>query len=97
MAIPRGIEPSTDAAILTRLVCPGQGDCSPEAATALLSLQFDRADRDRMHELVLKNQDEALTDQERSELESYLRVSCFLDLLHAKASRSLGSHSQVTE
>jgi len=37
----------------------------------------------------MKNQDDALTPDERADLESYLRVSAFVDLVHAKARRSL--------
>ena len=40
-------------------------------------------------ELVTKNQDDALTKAERAELESYLRISSLIDLMHAKARCSL--------
>lgn len=46
-----------------------------------------------MHELAVKNQDDALTPAEKDELESYLRVSYFLDLMHAKARTSLKKHA----
>lgn len=84
---------SADAAILTRLIRPEQDDLSNEAAEALLRLHFDSKDLDRIHELVTKNQDDALTPAERSELESYLRISAFLDLMQAKARRSLKKHA----
>jgi hypothetical protein len=89
MAAQREIEGSTEAAILTRLVHPERDDLPAEAATALLRLDFDQGDLDRLHHLVTKNQDDALTPAERAELESYLRVSSFLDLMHAKARLSL--------
>lgn len=84
---------STEAAILSRLIRPDQDDWSNEAAQALLRLHFDDEDLDRLHELVTKNQDDALTPAERSELESYLRVSAFLDLMHFKVRRSLHNHA----
>jgi hypothetical protein len=93
MATQQGITNSTEAAILSRLIHPERDDLSNEAAQALLRLDFDREDLDRLHVLVTKNQDDALTPAERSELESYLRVSSFLDLMHAKAQRSLHKHS----
>ena len=40
--------------------------------------------------LAVKNQDDALTPAEKAELETYLRVSHFIDLMHAKARLSLG-------
>jgi hypothetical protein len=42
---------------------------------------------------VVRNQDDELTPAEKDELESYLRVSAFLDLMHAKARYSLRKKS----
>jgi hypothetical protein len=84
---------STDAAILSRLIRPDEADLSNEAAQALLRLHFDGGDLDRLHELTTRNQDDALTPAEHSELESYLRISSFLDLMQAKARRSLKKHA----
>ncbi len=78
-----------EAAILNRLIRPNE-KLSQAAARALLRLKFDEADRTRMHELALKNQADALTRKEEIELQSYLKVGLFLDLIHAKANRSLG-------
>jgi hypothetical protein len=78
-----------EAAILARVLHPEQGDLPLAAARALLKLSFDSFDRDRMHELAVKNQADALTGDERSELESYRRVGRLLDLLCARARRSL--------
>jgi hypothetical protein len=85
--------PSTEAAILDRLIHPGQADLPCEAAKALLTLRFDQQDLDRIHELVTRNQADALTPAERSELESYLRVGSFIELLQAKARLSLKKHA----
>ena len=41
----------------------------------------------------VKNQDDALTPAEKTELENYLRVSYFIDLMHAKARLSLKKHN----
>jgi hypothetical protein len=43
--------------------------------------------------LVTRNQADALTPAERSELESYLRVGSFIELLQAKARLSLKKHA----
>ena len=77
-----------EAAILARVIRPDDS-LSPTAARALLKLGFPADDRQRMHELVTKNQDDSLTATEKRELESYRRVGRMLDLLAARARRSL--------
>ena len=84
---------NTEAAILSRLIHPERDDWSNEAAQALLRLAFDQEDLDRIHDLVTRNQADDLTPVERDELESYLRISSFLDLMHAKARRTVRKHS----
>ena len=81
--------PSTEAAIVGRLIKPGRGDFSPEAARELLSLQFGAEDQARMGELSLKAQDGTLTDSERAEVENYRRVGYWLGVLWSKARLSL--------
>jgi hypothetical protein len=78
-----------EAAILTRVIRPEKDDLPHEQAKALLRLRFEQGDLDRLHELVVKNQDDDLTAAEKDELEGYLRISAFLDLMHAKARHSL--------
>ncbi len=79
----------TDAAILARVIRAGLGDLPRAAAKALLKLGFTEQDRERMHQLAVKNQDDDLTEAERRELESYRRVGRLLDLLAARARRAL--------
>ena len=78
-----------EAAILNRLIRPTE-KLSRAAARALLRFSFGETDRARMHELALKNQADELTTQEEIELQSFLKVELFLDLIHAKAKLSLG-------
>jgi hypothetical protein len=92
MATAQGITGGREGAILARLIRPEDDDLPAEAAKALLNIRFDRRDLDRIHDLVTKNQDDALTPTEKVDLESYLHVSSFLDLMHAKARRSLKKH-----
>ena len=90
MATTQGITSSNvEAAILARVIRPEKDDLPLEQAKALLRLKYEQSDLDRLHELVVKNQDDELTPAEKEELESYLRVSAFLDLMHAKARYSL--------
>jgi hypothetical protein len=81
--------PKAEAAILDRLIKPGKPDLPAAAARALLRLEFDEADRQRMHALAGKNQDADLTADEQAELDAYVHVGLVLDLLRAKAHRSL--------
>ncbi len=80
---------NSEADILARVIQPGRGDLPPAAAKALLKLGFTEQDRERMHELAVKNQDDGLTEAERRELDSYRRVGRLLDLLAARARRAL--------
>ena len=84
-----GIGSKVEAAILSRVIRPDKGDLPAEQAKALLRFKFEQSDLDRLHELVVKNHDDDLTPAEKEELEGYLRISAFLDLMHAKARYSL--------
>jgi hypothetical protein len=92
MATQTRISESGDAAILARLIRPDDDSLAPEAARALLDIRFTDSDLARIHELAVKNQDDDLTPADKADLESYLRISSFLDLMHAKARRSLKKH-----
>lgn len=92
MAATQGVTGSTEAAIIGRMIHPEKPDLPNDAAQALLRFRFDQTDLDRMHELTVKNQDDALTPAEKAELENYLRVSYFIDLMHVKARLSLEKH-----
>jgi hypothetical protein len=84
-----------EAAILARVLHPEQDELPLAAARAFLRMGFGQYDRDRMHELAIKNQAGELTEAEQRELESYLRVGRVVDLLRAKARLSLakGKHN----
>jgi hypothetical protein len=86
---PLGLTPATEATIWSRVVDPRTGGFTPQAARALLKLDFSAADRARMEELVDKAHAGTLTPAERREAESYDRVAHLLALLHSKARRSL--------
>jgi hypothetical protein len=84
-----GHDRQNEAAILSRVIRPEKDDLPDEQAKALLGLKFEQSDLDRLHEPVVRNQDDELTPAEKEELQDYLRVSAFLDLMHAKARYSL--------
>ncbi len=93
MAAGTEISAPSETAILARLIRPDDDDLPAAAAEAWLKVRFEEHDLDRIHELLTRNQADALTPSERDELETYLRVSSFLDLMHAKARRSLTHHA----
>jgi len=61
-----------------------------QVARVLSSLRLPDRDLDRVDYLLERNRAAAITDQERAELERYLRVGNFLDLMRARALRELG-------
>jgi hypothetical protein len=79
----------SDAEILEHVVSPVKGGLPPDAARAILELQFDKGATKRIRQLLQKNNRGALAAEERITLERFLRVGKIIDLLHAKARLSL--------
>jgi hypothetical protein len=81
-----------DAAILARLIRPRNDDLPAAAAKTFLNIRIEGDELARLKDLLVRNQDGELSPAEQADLESYLRVSAFLDLMHAKARHSLKKH-----
>ncbi len=75
----------TEAHILEQVVMSDHSGMSPESARAVLDLRFDSPALSRMNELAEKNRQGTLSDTERQEMDKYLRVGNFLNLMQAKA------------
>jgi hypothetical protein len=75
----------TEAHILEQVVMSDQRGMSPESARAILDLRFDPSALGRMNELAEKNRQGTLTESERQEMDKYVRVGNFLNLMQAKA------------
>jgi hypothetical protein len=86
---------NTEAAIWERVIEPTSTGLSEEAARFIIALGFTDADHQRMEELAVRSNDGALTDDEKDELENYVRVGNALALIQSKARLSLrhASHS----
>jgi hypothetical protein len=84
----------TASAIWSRIVKPEQANLTPEAARAILKLDFDPEDHQRVDELSAKAQKGTLTPEERAELEEYIRVDHELAVLRSKARLSLKRANQ---
>jgi hypothetical protein len=80
---------SSEVAIFGRLIEDQKGDLSRDLARYLLTLGFTGADQTRMNELAERNQERPLSANEQEELQSYVRASHLLALLHSKARKSL--------
>jgi hypothetical protein len=87
----RAANPSaaSEIAMFGRLIQSDKGDLDERLARYVLTLGFAKADQDRMSDLATRNQDGALSSDERDELQSYVRSGHLLALLQSKARKSL--------
>ncbi len=79
----------TEADILKDVMGGEEGDLSPEVAQSMLRWKFTQHASARMTDLAGRNNEGTLSDEERAELEKYLRVGSFINLVQAKARLSL--------
>lgn len=79
----------TEADILTEVVAPNEPTLSLEFARAVLSVRFNDSATETIRELLQKNNAGTITNDEKADLEKYLRVGQFLDLMQAKARQAL--------
>ncbi|HZL34721.1 MAG TPA: hypothetical protein VFC78_05375 [Tepidisphaeraceae bacterium] len=85
-----------DILILSRAIDPKNGNWPAETARGILSLALSKADRDRMNELAAKARGASLTASEEMEIETYRRVTDFLDIMKAKARASLSRDAMIS-
>jgi hypothetical protein len=78
-----------ETAVLRRVIHPDLADLSPDAAKAILKLDFEPSDRRRMRQLAGKARAGSLTARDREQIAIYERVGSFLSLYKAKARRIL--------
>jgi hypothetical protein len=81
----------TEADILADVVAPEDPTLSQEFARAVLAVRFNDHATGRIRELLQKKNAGTITPAEESDLQKYLRVGQFLDLMQAKARLSLKS------
>lgn len=65
------------------------GPLSVTAARALLKVRFSARDHALMAELSRKARAGALTAQEQTQLDTFERLGCVLDILHSRARQAL--------
>jgi hypothetical protein len=78
-----------EVAILARILGNDEGQLPPEMAQHLVSLGFGDRDKARMHDLTVRNQDDALSPAEKEELHAYAKAGTLLSILKSKARRVL--------
>ncbi len=81
--------PVTESQVWGRIIAPDAPGFSKEAARSILDLKFSEADQARMNELARRNREQGLSEEERKELEAFVKVGDVLSLLHLKAMRVL--------
>lgn len=77
------------ADVWERAVQPGNADLPRDAADFFLKVSFAAQDRERMNELAAKARTGSLSSEESGELEKYMQMGWFLDLMKSKARLSL--------
>ena len=75
--------------ILARVLGNGRDQMPPDIARYILKLGFSDGDKARMHDLAVRNQDDALSPAEKEELVAYAKAGCLLSILKSKARRAL--------
>ena len=81
------------AEVWERTIQPGQASLTPDAARYFLQLRFDARDLGRMNELATTARAGSLTPDQQSELDNYMQLGWFLDLMKSKARLSLGERA----
>ena len=66
-----------------------EGELSPDAARALLTLGFAQRDHRRMRDLSAKARAGTLTPRQQIELDTFESLGCLLDIVHSQARRAL--------
>jgi uncharacterized protein YnzC (UPF0291/DUF896 family) len=85
----------TELTILSRLIRPERRNFSAAAARAILKIDFEPGDIERMNELADKARRGNLTRSEKAAIDGYELVGHLLALLHAKARNTLSERSRV--
>jgi hypothetical protein len=85
-----------EVAILARLLGNGESPLPSAIARYILKLGFSEDEKARMHELAVRNQEDALSAAEKDELFAYSKAGTVLSILKSKARRGLQSKPKRT-
>ncbi|MGA8351241.1 MAG: hypothetical protein WB773_25840 [Isosphaeraceae bacterium] len=79
-----------EVTILARFLGDGNGQLPKDVARYILDLTISERDKARMHDLAVRNQDDALTPAEKEEMHAFGKAATLLSILKSKARRTLG-------
>jgi hypothetical protein len=79
----------TEVTIMARVLGNGEGELSQEMAQHILDVGFSDRDKTRMHDLVFRNQGDALSPTEKEELFAFGKAGDLLAIIKSKARRTL--------
>jgi len=81
-------EPPSESDIFARVIATDEA-LPPNVARSVLAWKFPNRDVARVRKLQARNNSGTITDRERRELESYVRVGQFVAVMQAKARLTL--------
>ena len=79
-----------EVTILARFLGDGNGQLPKDVVRYILDLTISERDKARMHDLAVRNQDDALTPAEKEEMHAFGNAATLLSILKSKARRTLG-------
>ena len=90
MAAAADYDVENEATIPARILGNEGGQLPTGVARYVLALAVSERDKVRMHDLTLRNQDDALTPAEQEEMFAFGKATTTLSILKSKARRMLG-------
>lgn len=91
------VSAASEVEIWSSVICPEGQSLSSEDAESILRWRFDAQAKERMESLMELNNNDELSETEREELESYLRVGQVISVLQAKAALRLRELTSVNQ
>lgn len=79
----------SESEILADVLSADEGDFSPETARSILRWRFSEKATAEIQRLSLRNRNGTITPEEREQLDRFLRVGSLINLMQARARRSL--------
>lgn len=90
MATQQAAATENEVTILARFLGNENGQLPDDFARYILAQEISERDKARMHDLAVRNQDDALTPAEKEELFGFAKAASLLSILKARARRTLG-------
>ena len=84
-----------EVTILAHFLTNDKGPLPKNLARYIVNLTISEHDKARMHELAVRNQDDALTPTEKKEMQDFGKAATLLSILKSKARRTLGVKPKI--